>query len=235
MAIKFFSQAVLSLALLSLLACGGGKSSGGGSGQEKSGQQEARSSKQLFRAVLKPMNPTMSGETSGVVLFRIENDDLVVEETVINAPTDVRHFQAVMAGKSCAAIDDNQDGYIDIVEGMKVFSQRLIPLDSNLDSQIEGMDFGPIANEANAFVYRRSTSLSKLLSDLTATDPNDEDDLVKIGQEKNLKLASRVVVIFGTNRAVPDTVQGNITYSPSEGLPIACGELESFKEELTVE
>jgi hypothetical protein len=231
MAIKFFSQTFLCLSFFFFLACGRG-GNGGGSSQRTSSEEQQEYSKQLYRAVLKPMNVEASGRTSGVVIVRIEHDEFVVDQTVTEASNGVRHYQAIMSGSSCEAQDENQDGYVDLPEGMKAFGRWLIPLDSNLGSQLEGMDYGPIANAENAYIYRRTASFVKLLSDLTAQDPDEDDDLVKISGEINLRLRKRVVVVFGSDRSLPETVLGSSTYSASEGIPIACGALEPINDEI---
>ena len=220
----------LFVSLLGLVSCGG---SGGGSGSSASNpvRQKEEDKIKHYQAVLKPLNPETTSQTAGVVMIRVDGDEFEVQQTVTEAPGGVRHFQAIMSGKSCAAIDENADGYIDLAEGSKVFGKRLVPLDSNLDSQLEGIDFGPIANEANAYIYNRHTSVSKLLSDLTALDPDEQDDLMKLNSDKDLTLSKRIVVIMGTNRDLPETVSGNGTYSAAEGLPIACGELAPMKNE----
>lgn len=229
MASRKLSGFILSLSLVSLVSCGGGSSSSKSSSSRSPVEAEENTNK-LYRAILKPVNPNMAS-TGGVVVVRVDGDDFKVEQTVTDAPSGIRHFQAIMAGSSCAAVDENGDGYIDIVEGQNTFGKRLIPLDSNLDSQMEGSNFGPIANEANAYIYQKSTSLAKMISDLISVDPDDEDDLVKLPNDKSLALSSRVVVVMGVNRSLPSTVSGNGTYEAAEGFPIACGELVAIENE----
>jgi hypothetical protein len=228
MATRNVSAIVLCLSFITFVSCGGSKS-GHQSNSNKS--QDAEQIGSLYRAVLKPLNPNSAGTTSGVVLLRINGDEFVVEETVANAPGGIKHYQAIMSGSTCPTLDENGDGYIDLKEGTKTFGNRLIPLDSNLDSQFAGIDFGPIANETNAYVYRRSTSLSLMLSDLRIEDPNGEDDLVKLQDKENINFSNRVIVVMGMNRSLPATVEGDDTFTPSEGLPIACGKLTAINSE----
>lgn len=206
-------------------------SCGGQSGGRKNNQSSKNSFRpqlidhKKFKAILRPISGSMYSAASGVVNVNIEDDEFVVEQSVEQAQSGVRHFQAIMTGSSCEGVDENLDGYIDLFEGSKTFGSRLIPLDSDLGSQLDGQNFGPIANEDETYVYKRRTSLSRLLSDLTAADPNFDDDLIKLNSPQDLYLHRRVVLVLGTSSELPETVAGLGIFSAQEGYPIACGEL----------
>lgn len=223
---SFLSFLLLGLSFL-LTACGGDKKSGKNHPSVVEAQEEGDPG--VYRVVLSPVNSTVAGEVSGTMEVRIEGDEFVVEGTVAGAPAGVKHLQSIMSGVSCPDLNDdiNGDGIVDVQEGRKRYGQILIPLDSNLSEQIAGMDYGPIANGSGAYVYRRSTTLSMLLSDLHAPDPDIRDAIAKIRSGDDLKLAGRVILIHGVSPSaeLPVTVESVADLKVHESLPIACGKL----------
>ena len=224
------SSIMLGTCLLTLAACGGS----GGSGSNSNKTETTRILQRqedigLYQAILAPLNSSVAGETVGNVQVEVVGDDFAVEVRVKGAPAGVKHIQSIMTGTSCPDLsqDVNGDGLIDIMEGMKSFGKVLIPLDSNLSEQIAGSDFGPIANSAGAYVYRRSTSLTTLLADLRAADPDTQDHIVKLPFGSDLNLSGRIVVVHGvsTDSALTDSVATIGDMSPAQSLPIACGKL----------
>lgn len=172
-----------------------------------------------YRAVLRPLNSIAGGNSLGRVEVRIKADDMVIESHMIGTAPDVKHFQHIMSGGECPTEKDdaNADGLIDFREALSKTKKILIPLDSDISDQFTGYDFGPIANSVGGYVYRRSTSLSKVLADLHAPDPDPLDDLVKLSEGQDIKLQGRVVLIFGT--------------ATDEYHPIACGEMVRLDED----
>ena len=220
---------ILAFIFFILVACSEGKSTR--SNSVKSQSELEGSSQSLYRAILKPINENVAGKTAGVVLVRIDGDEFVVEETVSESPANVRHYQYITEGSDCPTEDVNGDSYIDVKESESTLRKMLIPLDSNLDSQIDGSDFGPIANPAGAFVYRKTASLARMMADLQLDDPNSMDDLVKLENEDALNLSQRAVVIHGIGYGLPDSVASRDGMSASESLPIACGQLVRISSE----
>jgi hypothetical protein len=175
-----------------------------------------------YRAYLRPLN---GHQTKGTVTVRLEQDEFVVREAIADAPENIMHFQFIVSGKCPSTESDtNADGFVDMNEAMAKLGKILIPLDSHLDSQIDGSDYGPLANPAGAIVYNRRGSLSKMLADLYAVDPSADDHLGKLNSGEKFVLHGKSVVILGTKMSLPDTVGSFAGLSRVASLPIACGE-----------
>lgn len=221
-----------------VIATGCGSDGGSGSSQSTSNQnpvEERQDDQGIYRVVFSPMNPDFAGEASGTMEIKIQGDDVVVEGALSNAQSGVKHLQNVMVGTSCPenSSDVNQDSVIDINEAFAVTGKVFLPLDSDLSEQISGMDFGPIANTYGNYVYKRSTTLSQLLSDLRMPDPDVLDHILKLAPENDLNLGGKVILIMGLSTAtsLPETVKGVGLLSAHQSLPIACGKIVRVKEE----
>ncbi len=180
-----------------------------------------------YRAVLTTLNAGLGHQTSGVVDIRILGDDLGISSSVTGAPPLVKHYQHLMAGRVCPMKDLNRDGVLDIDDTLSAAGPFLIPLDSELSNQLVGMEFGPIANTFGAYLYRRSTTLSLLLDDLSQLDPDRSDAVGKLPVGSPLSLDGRVVIVFGIDSStnLPSTAVGYREESPDLMTPIACGAL----------
>lgn len=222
---------LFSLILISLISCGKDGAKKFTPGVDQLALQDDREG--IYRAYLKPLN---GHETKGTVTVRMEQDEFVVREEVANAPENIMHFQYIVSGRCpTMASDENGDGYLDMNESMKSLRDVLIPLDSNLDSQLDGIDFGPIANPAGAIVYKRRGSVSKMLSDLYSLDSSLDDHLGKLPAQEKLILKGKAVIILGTKNTLPETVSPFAGLTREASLPIACGEFvraTSEEEEL---
>lgn len=229
-----FSTLFFGLCLFGITACGGGS---GGSSKKSSATRAVERQEEIgiYRAELVPMNSSVAGQTSGTIEIVIEGDEVSVEATVTGAPAGVKHLQNIMVGTACPSesADANGDGMIDIMESMKVSGKILIPLDSNISEQMMGLDYGPIANGSGAYVYRRSTTLTSLMADLRAADPDTQDFIVKLPFGGDLNLAGRVVMIHGvsyqSSLAESVSTMGDLTRETS--FPIACGKLMRVEAE----
>ncbi len=219
---------ILGTCLFTLASCGGGSGSGSASSSQR--QEQQLDDQGIYRAVLKPLNSSVAGNTTGTAQIKINGDDIVVESNVVGAPGGVKHLQNITTAASCPTNDANGDSFIDVVEAQ---GQILIPLDSDLSEQLDGMDFGPIANGSGSYVYRRSTTLSLMLADLRAFDPDPLDLVVKILPEQDLNLSGRVLIVHGieNNSNLPDSVATKGTLSKEQSLPIACGQLVRITSE----
>lgn len=222
---KILSTVLIGTCLITLASCGG--DSGGSSGSS-SQQREQQDDQGIYRAVLKPLNESVAGSTSGTVEIRIEGDDVVVTSNITGAPAGVKHLQNVTLLSSCPA-PAAEGSFVTAASTGKI----LIPLDSNLSEQLMGMSFGPIANGSGSYVYKRSTSLTEMLADLRSPDPDSLDAVVKLSPEENLNLDGKVVFIHGvaSSANLPETVGTIGDLSPEQALPIACGELVRITSE----
>lgn len=229
---KFLLSLFVASFLLTIISCS--KSSSGGTnmmGRDQAQMEgESVSDQGHYRAVLKPLNTAVAGNVLGTVEIKIIGDDVIFRNNITGAPSGVKHFQNIMTASVCPGnvSDKNTDSFIDFKELIAVSGKILLPLDSDLTTQLSGMDFGPIANSAGSYVYTRSASLTQLMSDLQDRDPDLADPIVKLNPGENLLgLSRRVVVIHGVKASalLPATV-ASIDNIPAELLiPIACGDL----------
>lgn len=228
---------ILAASLFALAACDGGSSGSGSSKQNESAELQEDNDQGIYRAVLAPVNTKIVPNTTGTIEVRIDGDEVVVESTVAGAPSGVKHLQNIMTASECPtdASDANGDGVVDIMEGSASFGKILIPLDSNISDQLLGNDFGPIANGAGAYVYRKSTSFAQLMADLGTDDPDTEDFIAKLSSSQNLTLSTRVVVVHGVSRNsdLPATVATLGDAAADQLVPIACGKLVKVHSEDT--
>ncbi len=232
--ITFLTILLLSGSLLTLVSCG--KSDKNSSraavpvvSVSPHVEEEQQDDQGIYKAILRPINSEISGETSGTIEFRIEGDDVVVESSIRGAPAGVKHLQNIFVSSRCPEIkaDTNKDNVIDLMEAMTQTGLILIPLDSDLSEQLDGIEYGPIANTAGSYIYRRSSTLSRILADLRSPDPDLHDSIVKLPEGKDLMLGGRVVMIHGvkSNSNIPDSVKSISYLTKEQSLPIACGVL----------
>lgn len=181
----------------------------------------------VYRAVLKSLNNHVSGETTGSVDIRVVGDDFFVESRITGSPIAIKHLQNIFSGTKCPDVssDINKDGLIDISESVPYSGKVLIPLDSDLSEQLNGIEYGPISNNAGNYVYRRSTTLSRLLADLRSLDPDPRDFIIKLKPEEELNLSGRAVIIHGLKHTTPlsASIEGYGPFTAEQSLPIACG------------
>lgn len=213
-----------------ILATGCGSEGSVSSQTDSQNQVEEKQDDQgIYRVVLNPLNPDFAGELSGTIEIKIQGDDFTVEGALENAQAGVKHLQNIMIGNSCPenTSDVNGDSVIDIHEAFTSTGKVFLPLDADLSEQISGMDFGPIANSSGKYFYRRSTTLTQLLSDLRMPDPDVLDYILKLSPENDLNLSGKIILIMGLTEetALPETVKGVGNLSVHQSLPIACAKI----------
>lgn len=183
-----------------------------------------------YEAQLLPVNPTLKDSVSGEVTLKIKEDDFVAIVEVNGADSGIKHYQEVLTGAECPDenADTNFDGVIDYAETQALSGKTLLPLDSKLQNQIEGIGYGPIANEEGYYLYRRSASYKSVLEDLLSFDDEPEDDLVKLQSSEKMRLVHKVVVVYGiaTNVELPESVKVKSDRSLYESIPVLCGKLK---------
>jgi hypothetical protein len=221
---KFLPYAVSACMLTAFIGCAGDTGNSGSDPRQEEEQQDEG----VYQAVLTPLNSSASlVATTGTANIIIEGDEVKVSMTVNGAPANITHIQHIHAGSSCPTLADdvNADTYIDVIEGVPKYGPILIPLDGDLSSQDAGAAGFPNANSSGNYPYNETTSLTSMLADLRAPDPDPTDATIKLEGGELLNLAGRHIVIHGVlpSSNLPDTVAsiGNI---PSHvTLPIACG------------
>lgn len=197
-------------------------------------QEQRQETQGVYVANFESLNSHLAGRTSGQMTIKILNDEFVVEQKVIGSPANTKHIQLVHVGTMCpdSSADINSDGVIDAVEVMNISGKGLIPLDSDLNSQDDGRDFGPISNNLGNFNYKETASLTRLITDLRQDDPDLKDEISKISKMDDLNLVGRVVIVYGikSSTEIPSTVLPSMGLTPEESLPIACGKLIRSQE-----
>lgn len=215
------------VSLLALAACGGSGGGGGGGNSADGGQhQEMQPTEGQYRAVLRPMNNSLSGWIpNGKADIRISGDNVEIKSWMDDS-ANVVHVQSIHAGFRCPRAEDdkNADGVVDYTEAMAVAKPVLVPLDGNLNSQLDGMNMFPKGN----FNYFQKASLNSLMGDLTAADDNASDHVVKLAPGKTLDLAGRVILVHGvvSTRSLPGSIGLVSGLSPQASVPIACGVIQ---------
>lgn len=222
--------------LFTLASCGSDSDSGNDAGTATTEEQQTATEQGTYRAVLAPLNTAVAGTTSGTVEIIINEDTFKASSNIVGSPAGVKHLQNVMLASSCpdiASADVNADSFIDVTEILPSTGPLLVPLDSDLSAQLDGMDFGPISNGSGSYTYRRSTTFMDLMADIQAADPDPNDVLVKLSGAESLNLENRVVVIHGVDSSenLPDSVASIGTLSAQHTLPIACGRLVRITQE----
>jgi hypothetical protein len=188
----------------------------------------------VFVAKLSPLKNSDSGNSHGVIKVTIEGENIFVEAQVSGAVPGTKYVQNILSSNKCPdqTADLNADSVLDSAEVYKKSGFVLLPLDSDISEQLSGMDYGPISNSSGNYVYRRSTSFSRLLSDLQTIDPDPTDFVIKLRGESELNLENRVVVIHGyhNNSQLPATIFSQGRTQTPDLLPFACGKFQRVIE-----
>jgi len=219
---KNASKLILCATLLSAVACGNNSSTSAPSSQSMLLSQAGH-----YQATLSPINAHLAGDVTGSALVKVKGDNLTVEVKVNGSPAQITHGQSIHIADSCPTLssDINKDGVIDAVEGMRKYGPVIIPLDSDIRTQIEKDIRFPKTDFSGNYFYRQNASINEMMKDLTSKDINTSDNLVKL--KSSLGLAGRQVVIYGVaeDMAIPDSVAAFKGQTKSASLPIACGTL----------
>lgn len=185
-----------------------------------------------YKADLHPLNAVGDINAAfGETIFNLTENRFSVRVAAAGLAPGITHAQHVHAAAVCPPpeADVNEDGYIDIMEGVPFYGAILIPLDGNLREQAAGADGFPMANENGKINYAASTSRPAMLANLRATDPNPDDPIVKLGHNEELDIEGRTVVLHGVapDTPLPSTVATIAGLPPQATLPVACGDIVS--------
>jgi hypothetical protein len=210
-------------ALVAFVAIGAGGATANAANPHGQGDQSAV---QIYVAQLAPLNASQidGPPVTGSAMIFVHGDTIRVLVHGRNLSVGP-HAMHIHTGTTCptAAADVNHDGFVDVIEGLPAYGPILVPLDSDLSTQAAGTF--PSANAAGNLNYHASTSLSAMLADLHAPDPNTSDAVVKLAPGEDLNLAMRHIVIHGVaaSTALPSTVASLGTAPATATLPVACG------------
>jgi hypothetical protein len=209
------------LCLVLLLSCGKGYK------EKEYIQYEVASGR--FKATLKSLNPSV-GVFHGWVSLSIEDYQFWARIKVMGPNSKDMHAQYIHTSGTCPLMrdDTNHDGYLDFIEASKVVGPILVPLDSNLNSQMFGLNEFPIMRNKNDFYYySEACNAQRMMLDLRREDYYETDMISKLSSGEDLNLEKRIVMIYGVplERALPSTVRSFDGYPSQASLPIACGEI----------
>lgn len=211
------------LCLLMLFSCGSGF-----------GDVEVRQEEVIegwYTAVLNPLNSKV-GIFSGRVDLSMSDNQFWVRVNLKGPQTNEMHPQFLHTNSSCPTMKDdlNRDGYLDFIESYRVAGPILMPLDSNLNSQMKGLhEFPHMRKNSSYYYYSEACNSDYMLSDLKRKDEYKEDLMTKLRPSEKLNLKKRVVLIYGasSDRYLPDTVGTFDGYPNHSSVPIACGEIST--------
>ena len=179
---------------------------------------------ETFSATLASLNGSTA---TGTATFSVTGDQVVASVDVNGADTGTVIRQHVHVGGTCPTIataDTNADGIIDGPEAVLVSGRILVPLDGDVTTQAGGAGSYPTSDSTGSYEYADTVSLTAMLADLTAADPDTSDLFEKI-TGNTIGIDARVVAAYG----VADTVDLDSTVlalpglTPQQSLPIACG------------
>lgn len=180
-----------------------------------------------YQVRLLPLNEQFAGDPSGVFQVIIKGDSFEVDGEMRRMHHGVRHFQFIHAGVRCPDEGDDKNGdfILDGFETLAASGPVVLPLDSNISSQFEGLSYGPLANEEGTYFYRRTTSFASLMADLFALDHDLSDRMVKLAPNEKLRLQDKVMVVYGVdaNTHLPESASALDELGPREAFPVACG------------
>jgi hypothetical protein len=184
----------------------------------------------IYHAEFSAINPQAAGSLQGSATLLRRGDSFKAFVKLVDSTPRLWHPQNVYLGNRCPteADDGNGDGYVDAPEGERAYGKILLPLDSNLRSQAAGQNVYPVADLTGSYFYERDAGFGELFADLRDLDPDETDDVVKLGAGQGLDFSGKVVVVHGVSstETLPETVAGKNGQGPHRALPVACGVLK---------
>lgn len=181
-----------------------------------------------YEAVFKPLNQKF-GRSSGWARFSIFENQIWARVKFHGKKSKDMHAQYVHINGRCPNMKDdmNRDGYLDFMEVYKVAGPILLPLDSNLNSQLKGIFEFPAMKRQPFYYYSEASNYGRMMADLRRDDVISDDMVTKL-KEKDLNLQKRVVLVYGidADEFLPSSVRTFTGYPPQATLPVACGELK---------
>ncbi|HXH30636.1 MAG TPA: hypothetical protein VNJ01_07470 [Bacteriovoracaceae bacterium] len=246
-----FVKIVTSLSLFGLLAsCGG---SGGGAGPKKFAEQltpggpatttpeperlpvDGSNIQGTYKAVFETMNTKITFNNPGSATFQRKDDKLLVYFRLFGGKAFASHRQSVHLGTRCPGPQDdlNGDGYIDINEGNKVWGKIIVPVDSDVSTQIAGRTIHAASPDlSGSYWNEQEVDFQTFFDDLKDEDLYPNDNIQKLAADEPFTFENKVVVVQGVGKdtAVPETIGSTDRYAAYDTLPIACGIIKKADE-----
>src|SRR6056297_187590 len=191
-----------------------GDSAEGLSIQSKFQKGGAAADVDIYKVTFKPLNAEAGYRAvKGRANLRISNDKLTVQVNANGLQPGMLHPQHIHAAGSCPSpsADTNNDGFIDVVEGVPSYGGIFVPLDADLADLSFQTSFPNPSNSAGAVTYKESVSVSDLES---AT-----------GEALNLEGRHLVLHGVSADTDLPESVQSLGGLPANLTLPVACGEV----------
>ena len=232
-----------------VVACGSGKSSDnnknstqGGINQNETIQADGSNIKGVYATTLAPLNKNIHMPRIGVAAVQRDGDVFSAFLKIKSGQRGTNLRQAIYTGRRCPTIKDdlNKDAHIDIQEALIAIGKIIIPLDSNVDSQLGGVNNYPMSDTmSGSYFYQATGSFDRMFADLKTPDQNEADNIVKLGPNDGLTFPGRIILLQGANEKVffPPTVATAEGEKVHKSIPIACGVLwkvEKLPKELLV-
>lgn len=232
---KTFSQLISLLLAVGILTVLTGCSNNVSSGEGQDTRQSPNPIEQelklegIYEARLTSVNSSVSGFTRAKAKLHLVGDSITAEVSVKDSPAMTIHSQFIYTANECPTEvhDTNRDGFIDPVEASKVLGPILVPLDADLNAQLEGVDLFPVSDIMGSYVYYKEGIISQMVSDLQSFDPDINDELGKLNIGEELKLEGKVIVLQGVSEDtyLPGSVRALNGLSERATLAIACGKI----------
>jgi hypothetical protein len=189
---------------------------------------DASSQHERYTADLVALNPDIGpGPVDGKATISVDGDTIRVHLNARNVAPGIAHAMHIHAAAHCPDANDdaNNDGVVDVIEGLPDYGPILVPLDSDLTTQAAGTF--PTASNGGALHYHQHDDFQAMLNDLMAVDPNTGDAVIKLAPGEALHLAGRHIVVHGVaaDTPLPATAASLGTAPAQATLPIACGEI----------
>jgi hypothetical protein len=223
---NIFSTSLVSVMAFGLVACGGG-SSGGGNRQPLTAVEQQTTPVTVdgtYFATVRTINNSLSGYLpTGQAQVKIEKGFFNVR-TALEDSADVIHYQAIYSASTCPteADDLNADGYVDVDEMTAKTGTVLVPVDSDLSDQTNGVYL-----KGKSIRYSKTIAVNTLMNSLMGDDTNSADYVTKLAPGQVFGVENKVIVFHGVSASknLPASIATLPGQSAQASMPIACGVL----------
>ena len=183
----------------------------------------------IFHAPLTQINPQVSASTpTGLFEAVLHGDDNLLEISLEAIGLDaVSHPTFLYSGTSCPtqAMDDNDDGVVDVFEGQDAYGSILLPLDGDLTNQTIQAGTFPTGSSPS---YAEDATLGLVVDAINGPEVNPLTLFVTLPAGEEFDLGRRVIVMHGVGaellvaRPLVAGIDGTGLSIP-ESVPILCG------------